>query len=205
MLFQQNILTILIVSPMLIMSLSFHEWAHAYSAYKLGDNTAKDLGRMTINPWVHLDGLGCLMLLLLGFGWAKPVPVSIQNLKEPHTDMIKVALAGPLANFFLAFLGGLLVKTLDSSLAQGAFFLFTQLNIALALFNLLPVAPLDGSQILTGLLIKSRPSWVFSYRKYSPFILYAFIFIGFATNFSPVWWLIGPVVKFLTSIFVGLV
>ena len=203
MLFHYDLQIIVILLPILIFSLVFHEFAHAYVAYKLGDNTAKNLGRLTLNPLPHLDLFGGLMVLLVGFGWAKPVPININNLKNTHSDMIKIAAAGPAANILLALLGGLLVQSTSSNYVEGAFFIFTQINIALAIFNLIPVAPLDGSQILSGILINHKPHWVYNLRVHGPKVLFAAVLIGFSTNFSPIWWLIGPTVKYLTLLFVG--
>lgn len=203
MLFHYDLPILLILIPTLIFSLSFHEFAHAFVAYKLGDSTAKHQGRLTINPLSHLDPLGGLMVLLVGFGWAKPVPVDVRNLKNPNTDMMKIAVAGPLSNILLAFLGGLAVQAYASSVFASAFFLFTQINIALAIFNLIPLAPLDGSQILSGLLIKHKPTWVYHLQVQGPKVLLGVILIGSLSQFSPIWWLIGPIVKSLTRFFIG--
>jgi len=203
MLFRYDIQTIMILLPILILSLVFHEYAHAFVAYKLGDHTSKNLGRLTLNPLPHLDLFGGLMVLLVGFGWAKPVPVNINNLKNANSDMMKIAAAGPFANIILAILGGIIVQNTSSGYLQSAFFVFTQINVALAIFNLIPVSPLDGSQILSGILIKHNPRWVYNLKVHGPKILLAAILIGSFTSFSPIWWLIGPTVKYFTLLFIG--
>ena len=203
MLFHYDLQTVIILLPTLVFSLVFHEYAHAFVAYKLGDDTAKNVGRLTLNPLPHLDLLGGLMVLFVGFGWAKPVPINVNNLKNPHIDMMKVAAAGPLANIMLAIMGGRLVQSESLVYLKSSFFLFTQINIALAIFNLIPVAPLDGSQILSGLLFKHKPSWVNNLQIYGPKILLVTLIVGVSTNFSPIWWLIGPTVKYLTLLFIG--
>ena len=141
MLFHYDLPILLVLIPSLIFSLSFHEFAHAFAAYKLGDMTAKNQGRLTLNPLAHLDPIGGLMVLMVGFGWAKPVPVDLRQLKNPNTAMMKVAFAGPLSNLILALLGGLVVQVSQNILISTVFLLFTQINVALALFNLLPFPP----------------------------------------------------------------
>ena len=101
---------LIILLPILIFSLCFHEFSHAYVAYLLGDDTAYQQGRMTLNPLAHLDTIGSLMILFVGFGWAKPVPVDVRYLQNPRTDMMKVAFAGPASNIILAFSGGLIMR-----------------------------------------------------------------------------------------------
>ena len=103
---------LLLLVPVLLFALCFHEFAHAWVAYKLGDPTAKHSGRLTLNPLAHLDLMGSLMILFVGFGWAKPVPVDVRYLQNPRTDMIKVAAAGPISNFVLSFLGVLCLTLL---------------------------------------------------------------------------------------------
>lgn len=203
MIFNYSFQTIIILLPILLFSLVFHEYAHAYVAYKLGDKTAKNLGRLTLNPLAHIDPIGGLMVLFVGFGWAKPVPVNAYNLKDPRKDMMKIAAAGPIANIILAILGGILFQSSDTQILQVAFYVFTQINVALALFNMIPVSPLDGSQILSGLLVKDHPKFVYNLQKHGPKVLLGAILIGVFTNISPIFMLIGPPVKYLTSIFTG--
>ena len=133
-------------------ALSFHEFAHAWMASKCGDKTAESLGRLTLNPIAHLDPIGSLMILFVGFGWAKPVPVDGGRLKNPRIDMMKIAAAGPISNLLLAMIAGLSLRFLNNiQLLNDSLFLiliyFTRINISLAIFNLIPVAPLDLSLI----------------------------------------------------------
>ena len=143
---------LVLLIPTLMFALSFHEFAHAWMAAKCGDTTAARMGRLSLNPMAHLDMMGSLMILFVGFGWAKPVPVDTRFLKNPRTDMMKVAAAGPAANLILALIGGLILRFLNGTglLTESIFVLllyFTRINIALAVFNMIPVAPLDGSNI----------------------------------------------------------
>ena len=144
-------------------TLPIHETAHAYVAYKLGDNTAKYQGRLTLNPLSHIDPIGGLMILLFGFGWAKPVPVNMWKFKRPNRDMAITALAGPVSNILLAFLFMLIYNVLlvtgviagYSTVAVGIHFFIVQIisiNLYLAVFNLLPIPPLDGSRLLNAFL-----------------------------------------------------
>jgi len=146
--------------PVILIALTFHEYAHGWIAYKLGDNTAHDQGRLTLNPIAHLDLFGTLMLLMGPFGWAKPVPVNGRYFKNPKRDMLFVSLAGPVSNIILAMIFGYSMRLLYSFYPAAigipylhAFFeLSILINIGIAFFNLIPIPPLDGSHILIGLL-----------------------------------------------------
>ena len=166
-------------------ALSFHEFAHAWMASKCGDNTAARMGRLTLNPMAHLDVMGSLMILFVGFGWAKPVPVDSRNLRDPRKDMMKVAAAGPLSNLLLAMLAGMAWRLLgginfllDTNFPVLIFY-FTQINIALAVFNLIPVSPLDGSQIFSGYLMKTNPELALKIQSYGPQVLFGLILVNF--------------------------
>ena len=162
-------ISLLLTLPIVLLSLSLHETAHGYVAWRLGDPTAKSLGRLTLNPVKHLDPLGFLSMVLTGFGWANPVPVNSRYFKKPRRDIALVAAAGPVSNLLLAtvfllllrFLGfGYLATLTPKNELQFNLLYFTLLflyygvymNITLAVFNLLPVPPLDGSRILYRLL-----------------------------------------------------
>ena len=190
-------------------ALSFHEFAHAWMASKCGDNTAARMGRLTLNPIAHLDVMGSLMILFVGFGWAKPVPVDSRNLRDPRKDMMKVAAAGPLSNLLLAMLAGMAWRLLGgiNFLLDTNFpiliFYFTQINIALAVFNLIPVSPLDGSQIFSGYLMKTNPELALKIQSYGPQVLFGLILFGYVTGFSILWLVMKPFVNFFMLLFIG--
>ena len=196
---------LLLLVPVLIFALCFHEFAHAWVAYKLGDPTAKQSGRLTLNPLAHLDPMGSLMILIIGFGYAKPVPVDARYLKNPRTDMMKVAFAGPAANLLLAFVGGTIIRAhiVGGSLIL-MLYLFTQINIMLAVFNMIPIPPLDGSQIFSGLMVRKNPNLVMKLQMYGPQILFGLILIGYLTEISPLWWAMSPFVNFFLFLFAGI-
>jgi Zn-dependent protease len=209
MLFRTPPEVLLLLVPVLIFSLCFHEFAHAWVAYKLGDPTAKQSGRLTLNPLAHLDPMGSLMILIIGFGYAKPVPVDARYLKNPRTDMMKVAAAGPAANLILALIGGLILRFLNGTglLTESIFLLllyFTRINIALAVFNMIPVAPLDGSQIFSGWLMKTNPQLAWKIQSYGPQVLFGLILFGYITGFSIIWLVMEPFVSFFMMIFSGI-
>lgn len=151
-LFRDPLAFILIAIPLLY-SIIIHELAHGWVAYKMGDPTAKWLGRLSLNPIRHIDPIGTIMLFVFGFGWAKPVPVNFSNLRDTRKGLIYVSAAGITANIILAFLSLLLLRLLTFSpfgIASTVFYYFAQINIMLASFNLIPIPPLDGSKILMG-------------------------------------------------------
>lgn len=155
---------ILATTIIIMVILPFHELAHGFVAYKLGDDTAKRQGRLTFNPLAHINYMGAVCLLLVGFGWAEPVPVNYYRLKNPKRDMALVALAGPVANIIAAVVGELLVNlflvivplsnadTVWYSAVVVFFYYYVQVNVNLAVFNLIPLPPLDGSKILGAFL-----------------------------------------------------
>ena len=196
---------LVLLIPVLLFALVFHEFSHAWVANKLGDPTARYAGRLTLNPMAHLDPIGGLMILFVGFGWAKPVPVDIRYLSNPRIDMMKIAFAGPASNLILAFIGGTILRLgfVHGTMAMMIMF-FTQINIMLAVFNMIPIAPLDGSQIFSGLLIRTNPELVRNLQIYGPQILMGAILIGYFTPISPIWWFMGPFVKFFLFLFAGL-
>ena len=205
MLFRLHPEVLVLLIPVLLFALVFHEFSHAWVANKLGDPTARYAGRLTLNPMAHLDPIGGLMILFVGFGWAKPVPVDIRYLSNPRVDMMKIAFAGPASNLLLAFIGGTILRLgfVHGTMAMMIMF-FTQINIMLAVFNMIPIAPLDGSQIFSGLLIRTNPELVRNLQIYGPQILMGAILIGYFTPISPIWWFMGPFVKFFLFLFAGL-
>ena len=187
------IIQLLLSLPIILLSLSVHETAHAIAANKLGDPTAKNLGRITLNPIKHLDPIGFLCMLLCGFGWANPVPINTRYFKNPRRDMAISAAAGPLSNVILAFIFALLLKVSYSVLpgmitTQTSFELASilvtflsigvSLNITLAVFNLLPVPPLDGSRMLYVMLPPKQYFGVMKYERYISLGIMVLLLIG---------------------------
>jgi Zn-dependent protease len=210
-----QIQTMLLIAPPILLALTLHEYAHAYVANLFGDDTAKQNGRLSLNPLRHLDLLGTIMIFLVHFGWAKPVPINPYRLKNPKKDMLWISAAGPLANMILALVSGILLRLLfdvagitDRHSVLGVFslmvFMSMQINLALAIFNILPITPLDGSKILSGLLPDKYARIFFSFERYGPFILLALIVFGRVTGISILGGLIWPFVKFFSKLFAGI-
>lgn len=148
-----NLPGLLAFAAALVLAISVHEFAHAWVADRLGDPTPRQNGRVTLNPLAHLDPIGSLMLLVVGFGWGRPVIINPRNFSQPAWDELLVALAGPASNAILAALAGFAARSFAvDSLSFALIFLFIQINVLLLLFNLIPVPPLDGSKILRPLL-----------------------------------------------------
>ena len=170
------IFNILLQFVVLIFSITIHEFAHGLVAYKLGDPTAKYMGRLTLNPIAHIDPFGTIILPLLltlahipPIGWAKPVPVDFMSLKNPKRDMLWVGLAGPVANFLIAIALSVVIKLfpmLAHTIIGQVIFFGIIINMILALFNLIPIPPLDGSRIVSALL---PYQYVASYNKIQPY------------------------------------
>ncbi len=177
-----------------LITLSVHEFSHALVAYKLGDNTAKISGRLTINPIKHIDPIGALCMLLFGFGWAKPVPINARNFKNPKKGFALSALAGPLSNLILGFIFAFLYL-LTLALAQNAnitseflislisntllfIYIFHSVNIGLAIFNLIPIPPLDGSRILNVILPPKAYFAIMRYERKIYFAMLAWLLFG---------------------------
>lgn len=185
----------------LILAISIHEYAHAVAADRLGDPTPRSQGRLTLDPRSHLDPLGTLALLFLGFGWGRPVMFDPYNLRNPRRDSALIALAGPVSNILLAIVLAILIRLIPDS-----FFLISILpilivmNISLAIFNLVPVFPLDGEKILGGILPSELyQEYVQIMRQYGTIILILML-LPIAAGASPISALISPVITFVTSL-----
>ena len=203
---KEVLLLLLLYFLVLSLAFGFHEFMHAFVAYKLGDDTPMNMGRVTLNPLAHIDIMGMIMLVLMGFGWGKPVSWRVDRVTKckPKTAIILVSLAGVTGNFILAIFGEILgtlfgfvigTEVMWRPLISTFFYLFVEVNLALLAFNLLPIPPLDGFQFINELLpLKLRFSD--GYKKfvaYSPMILMAVILIGSFANISILSWLIGVI------------
>lgn len=199
---------IVVISRMFVVlcCMPVHEMAHAYAAYKCGDDTASLKGRLTINPFAHLDIIGTLMILFFGIGYANPVPVNPARLKHPRRDMALVSLAGPVSNIALSFIFIFIscfiqgvIPASPISIVLHTFFLFAaQINVTLAVFNLLPVPPLDGAKIFSAVLPDKIYFKLMKYDKYIMIGLMILLFTG-ALN-GVVSWLSGGLLEVISRI-----
>jgi Zn-dependent protease len=194
----------LIAIPLLF-SVIIHEVAHGWVAYRMGDSTAKWSGRLSLNPLKHLDPIGTLMLFLAGFGWAKPVPVNFNNLKDRRKGLILVSSAGILANILFGFVALLFVRLFSASSSGMTLILVNKvctyvayINITLAALNLIPIPPLDGSKILMGILWERTPYFLTRLEPYGFFIIIGFLYLGFLDPLIGFFrWMIGTVIGIL--------
>jgi len=204
----------LLITPPILFSLTIHEFAHAWTANRLGDPTAKELGRLTLNPLAHIDILGLLMLYLVHLGWAKPVPVNPYNFKNPRKDMMWVAAAGPISNIILAFILGLFIRSLSNSGISFDSYSFSGIliymlvfgfiiNLVLAFFNLLPIPPLDGSKILRGFLPARYEIYMIYFERFGPFLILFIFLMGQFLQLSFLWSWLRPIVRFFSLLFAG--
>lgn len=178
-----NPIAFFVVAGTLVLCITIHEWAHAIAADKLGDPTPRHQGRVTLNPLAHLDPIGTLAILLIGFGWGRPVPYDPYNLESPKRDAALIALAGPASNIILALMLAVITPLLAAQFSSAAIAitgvssLIQLYNIMLALFNLIPVYPLDGSKIIVALLPESTAYEYESFmNRYGMLVLFALIF-----------------------------
>jgi Zn-dependent protease len=165
----------------LLFAVTIHEYAHGRVALALGDPTAKNAGRLTLNPITHIDPIGAICLIFFNFGWAKPVPVNMRYFKDIRRDTVLMALAGPVSNLTVAFIAGLILQFYlpQSPLYQVLLIYMLIMNIGLGLFNLLPIPPLDGSHVLENILPPSA-AWRFhQIRSYAPFILIGILILDY--------------------------
>jgi Zn-dependent protease len=185
----------------LVLAITIHEYAHAVAADKLGDPTPRSQGRLTLNPLSHLDPLGTLALLFLGFGWGKPVMFDPYNLRNPRRDGALIAIAGPISNLLLATILALLLRfSAFPDLFSAIISILIGMNITLAIFNLVPIFPLDGEKILGGILpTELYVEFSNIMRQYGTIILILML-IPIASGVSPISALISPVISFVTNL-----
>ena len=216
----EALLQLITILPAVLLALTFHEVAHGYVAYKLGDPTAKAFGRLTLNPVKHLDPIGSVLMLLTGYGWAKPVPVNARYFKNPKKGMALVALAGPMTNLLLGLVSTFLYAltyvyfyesyclvnyTGDTSIANILLYTlivffgnFAMINVSYAIFNLFPVPPFDGSRIM---LLFLPQKWYFAVMRYER-VLMMIVLVGMATGI--LWTPIAAVIDLVFSAFIDL-
>jgi Zn-dependent protease len=199
----------------ILLALTVHEYSHGYIAYRLGDNTAKNMGRLTLNPISHIDPIGLIMLFVIGMGWAKPVPINIYAFNKPKRDLALSAAAGPASNFLMAaviglsfrIFPGLIPMTNDPGILlflKLNLFYFLLINVGLGIFNLIPIPPLDGSKILRGFLADKHVYIIDYMERYGGFVLIAIVLLGRITGFSIFGRLIGPLINGLVKFFSGI-
>lgn len=194
---------LLVALPGVLVAITFHEYCHGLVALWLGDPTAQRAGRLSPEPWAHIDWLGFLALLILGFGWAKPVPIDPRYFRRPQRDMMWVGLAGPVSNFVMALLTALVLAGwlrvgLGTTGVLGGVYLVLQaallLNIAFGIFNLIPIPPLDGSRVLAGVLPARAAQGLYRLEPYGLFILVAALLL------TPVLAWLGPVRSWVATV-----
>ena len=203
----------LMAIPIFLFSLTVHEFSHGYIAYKFGDPTAFNAGRLTFNPLPHIDPMGALVFILSGFrfGWAKPVPIMPHYFRDYKKGILWTAAAGPISNMIIALGFGILFRSVQVMIPVGQFYEIALrfcaygvlINCALAFFNMIPLPPLDGSKVLFGLLPDQYDHIAIQFERIGPFGLMILIGIGFLTGHSAIWMIIGPFVGFFFSFFTG--
>ena len=204
-----SIQDLVIVIPVFLLALTIHEFAHGWVANRLGDPTARLQGRLTLNPLAHLDIIGTIAFVLTPFGWAKPVPVDARYLRNPHRDMILISAAGPASNLFLAVLSAFVLQTIPwgQLLTEQSAWLIVPIasvvgtsvsvNVILVVFNLLPIPPLDGSRILSGLLPLRQ---AIAYNQLEPYGFIIIFLLFYSGALRPV---LGFAVNTLTPVLLG--
>ena len=193
----------------LVVAFTIHEFAHAWTATRFGDNTPRQYGRLTLNPLAHLDPMGSLLLIFAGFGWAKPVPINPYVLSRSSSLAVMwVSLAGPFSNFLMAILASIpfrlgLVSPYGSEFQDIFFSEFVYINLLLMFFNLIPISPLDGEKVAYYLLPPPWPRWLDTIRPYGPIILLAVAIVGPMIGLPLLNWIMVTPLNFFYSLLVA--
>ncbi len=208
-----NFQLIIIQAPAILLALTVHEYCHGFVANYLGDDTALREGRLTLNPIVHLDVIGTILMFIVGFGWAKPVPVNPHNFKDPRKGMLLVALAGPASNLLMAIFAGLIIRSIVPSLLtseeaiSGIYSTFLviiilslQYGVALAIFNMIPIPPLDGSRVLYGLLSERHARAYSRFEPYGMLILIGLFIFGGRVFTYILWYPVSMITEALSGL-----
>lgn len=191
--------------PVLFFAITIHEYSHGKAALSLGDSTAQRSGRLTMNPFSHIDPIGAICLFLFNFGWAKPVPVNVSNFRNIRRDTILMALSGPIANFAAAFVTGLFLRFyfIPNEIYLKLLFYMLLMNIGLGLFNLIPIPPLDGSHVLENLLHGEAEKKYLVFRRYSAFVLLGIILLDNFAHVGILDMILGTPMRLMAHLFGG--
>ena len=183
----------------LLLAITIHEFSHAYTADRLGDPTPRAMGRLTLNPLAHLDPIGTLMIFIAHFGWGKPVPIDPYNFKNPRRDEIIVALAGPISNIILGSTIGII--SLTTGYFNEILYIIAIVNFSLAVFNLIPIPPLDGSKVFLNLMpVEKAYEWEKAFERYGFFIVAACLFLPIGgSNIINI--IVSPIVYYISNLF----
>jgi Zn-dependent protease len=183
----------------LLFAITIHEFSHAYAADRLGDPTPRAMGRLTLNPLAHLDPIGTLMIFIAHFGWGKPVPIDPYNFKNPRRDEIIVALAGPISNIILGSTIGII--SLTTGYFNEILYIIAIVNFSLAVFNLIPIPPLDGSKVFLNLMpVEKAYEWEKAFERYGFFIVAACLFLPIGgSNIINI--IVSPIVYYISNLF----